>query len=265
MQVFVNERSLNGQFSRHNVLAEIKTFLSAIAVLNTWEVKRNTFTSSTIYGLSPVPGIVITNVIKSNKELNDQFVNNMKSWSYWEESIEHDLAVAYTYAAFDYVNSSVAEIAQRKLNKRTTPFILVNFTKSIFGTSASINILKAPKTTVVIDCAYDEASITAILIAKNIINPAALYSTSSKTPPKDFQTVLIKSGSFVETALKNQHRKVYKRNGYNELWVVDNLHYGTEAHIEVFSSTTGKHLGISDINTIAIDKRYKDKDKTIDL
>jgi hypothetical protein len=264
MQVFINEKSLHSQFTAYNIARAVKTFLSAIAVLNEWEIQRETFTSNSIYNSTPIPKVMITNIIKGDKELNDHFLNNLKSWAYWEDSIQHDATATYTFSENNYVNSSVAEITERMINDKSLNAFLLNFSDSIFGHSISIEVVKAPSTMIATDCVYDGDSATAWLISKNIINPAALYSVSCRFPPKDFQTVLLKSGSFVETQYLNQNRKVYRRIGYNQYWVIDNFHYGTDAHIEVFS-LKGKHLGVSDINRIEVDSRYKDKDKTLDL
>lgn len=40
---------------------------------------------------------------------------------------------------------------------------------------------------------------------------------------------------------------MYKRVGTSELWYVDNLHYGRDAHLEVFNETTKKQIAVSHI------------------
>ncbi len=265
MQVFINEKSLHNQFTAYNIQAAVDTFLSAIAVFNEWEVKRDTYASSTIFYAEAVPGVFLTEIVKANKELNDRFLANLKNWGYWEDTIEHDTTCAYTYSAKDYVTSSVAEITQRKINKRSLNTFLLNFTNSLFGTAANIEVIKAPATKAKVDCVYDKDTVTKWLIAKKVIDPAKPYAKTSRVPPQDFQTVLITSGQFTLTHYRNQGRKVYKRAGYDELWVIDNFHVGTDAHIEVFSSVTGNHIGISEIGKIAIDTQYQDSDKSIIL
>ncbi|BDI14472.1 hypothetical protein ANSO36C_02740 [Nostoc cf. commune SO-36] len=46
-------------------------------------------------------------------------------------------------------------------------------------------------------------------------------------------------------------------------WYVDNLHYGTAAHLEVFDKR-GYHIGEADLQG-DINTSKKDKNKTIDL
>ncbi|HEY1046894.1 MAG TPA: hypothetical protein VGF79_10670, partial [Bacteroidia bacterium] len=60
-------------------------------------------------------------------------------------------------------------------------------------------------------------------------------------------------------------RIVYKRIETSQLWVVDNLHYGTAAHIEVFRESDKAHIGISSISKVEINPKQKINGRTLRL
>lgn len=76
------------------------------------------------------------------------------------------------------------------------------------------------------------------------------YDISSSIPPRDDETILADSSVFLVTRHSFQKRKMYQRVGTNELWYVDNFHYGRDAHIEVFNETTKKQIYVSRIDKI---------------
>lgn len=265
MQVFVNEKSLHGQYTEQNIEAEIKVFLSALSMLNALEFEKQILTTKNFFYSSAINGVHLNNTLTENRSLQALFFNNIKSCKYWEDTIEHDPRSSYTHNNIDYVSYTIAEITERKLNSNLLNTFLLNFPSSIFNNHPLITVIKSPNTSQDIDCSFDEASILNWLIANNIFDPNSKYSINSQQSPRDFQTVLVNNQIFELTNFLNQGRKVYRRIGHNQLWVVDNLHYGKDAHLEVFDEATSKHLGVSAIDRVEVDVTYKIKKRTISI
>lgn len=105
-----------------------------------------------------------------------------------------------------------------------------------------------------------------------------IYDCNSKFSPRDNQTVLFDENTFIFTGKhytfgegdKKIKRKIYRHRDVGTYWYVDNLHYGCTtndgkaAHLEVFD-TSGRHLGIADIQTGEINEKYKEEGRTISI
>jgi hypothetical protein len=263
MEIILNEKSLHAQFSAYNVKEAVERFLKAIRAVNDSGLKKQILTSANFFSVEMIPGTRLENILTQNKDLKDSFMGNIRNAHKWETDCRQDMNCSYQHNLEEYVNSSVAERTERHLTVALIPGVLINFSGSVFGEAANIDITKTPGGIVDIECALDDESIDKWLIAKGLVNPLLDYSTNSKKPPRDYHTILTRNAAFVATNRYNQGRKLYQRTGYNELWVVDNFHIGTDAHVEVFDSTTGKHMGTSPINAINIRTKFRDKDKHI--
>jgi hypothetical protein len=265
MEIFINEKSLSGQYQDHTLTEGVNTFISAINTINNCKADKNIFTTEYFFNIEAIKGTHLNSILTDNKSLKDSFLLNIKNAQKWQNSQIHLATDSYVHNKIDYVSSSIAELAERKLRNTTMKGMLLNFTESIFGTLLFIDVLKNKTPTVRLDCSFDEDSVTKWLIREKFINPAAAYEATSKFPPKDYQTVLNNTAMFSLTTFVNQGRKVYSRIGTDELWVVDNQHYGASAHIEVFDSSTALHLGTSSINQVLLEAKYKVKKRKINL
>lgn len=99
----------------------------------------------------------------------------------------------------------------------------------------------------------------AYLNSEGLLSPS--YNFSSSIPPRDDETILADSSVFLMTRHSFQRRKMYRRLGTNELWYVDNFHYGRDAHIEVFNETTKKQIHVSRIDIIDFFRPLTDEEK----
>jgi hypothetical protein len=273
MQIFINEVSLNNQYddARDFKLA-LKTFLSSIKKIS--EIgnnKKEVFKSDTFfYYTGLLDGTHLNTMLKSNPELNSSFVQNMQLLNpkKWEDQRIHETNSKYEFQGKDYVNTSIAELAERKFQNKDLVGFLLNFSNSIFGDSSRIEIIRDEKSEVSIDCAIYPENIENWLINNNFINVEDEYDENSGIPPTDRQTVLRDTQTFEKTDYpKNNYRTVYRRIGTNELWAVDGAkrHAGSKAHIEVFDEKTGKHLGTSLYNKIEVNHNFAKKDRSINL
>jgi len=265
MEAILNEKSLHGQFNAYNVKSAVERFLKAIRAINDSGIERRVLTSSNFFLVEMIPGTRIENILTQDKDLKDAFMGNIRNAHKWESECRQDIASSYQHNMIEYVNSSVAERAERHLTDPHIPGFLVNFCDSIFGEALNLDVRKTPGGRVDIDCVFDDDAMDAWLIARGLVNPLLDYSLKSKKPPRDYHTLLKRAVGFTPTSRLNQGRKLFQRTGYNELWAVDNFHIGADAHIEVFDSNTGRHMGTSPINEINIRTKYYDKDKHITL
>ena len=271
MQIFINETSLNSQYEeKRDFVLALKVFLSSIKKISEIRNNKEVFKSNAFFYCTGLKGTYLETVLKSNPELNACFVQNMQlvNPKSWEKQQIHEVYSKYEFQEIDYVNTSIAELAERKFQNNTLVGFLLNFSNSIFGDSSKIEILKNKIHEISIDCAINPEDIESWLINKKIINPEEIYNENSGLPPLDIQTVLRDSTKFEKTNYpKNNGRSIYRKIGTNELWVVDGAkkHAGSKAHIEVFDETTGKHLGTSLYNEIKINEHFAKKDRSINL
>lgn len=263
-EIFINERSLHGQFAEHNIKNVIKNFIAVLKFINSQQFSSDVFTTKLFFNIAyAYKDEHIGGILENDQNLKKIFFDNIRNVSKWENERIHDPKSTYIYKEENYVESSVAELAERKLVNRNIKDILLNFQDSIFAQSNTINICKNGAIYVSINCSFDEDSISECFVRHGLIDPKSKYNTNSKYPPRDFQTVLRDNSTFALTTYLNQNRKVYERLNYGQLWTVDNLHYGTEAHIEVFDKVTGVHLGISQYDKVEVETKYKEKGRNL--
>lgn len=265
MQVFINEKSLHGQFNAHTVENAIRTFINTIQTINDYRLDSRVFTTQYFFNFNAINGVHLNSTLAENQELKNTFFQNLRGASKWEDQRLHTATSSYLSNDINYVDSSIGELAERKIQNGNLKGFLLNFKLSIFEDVGHIDVLKDGTVNVSVDCTKDEDSIMEWLIRNNYINPQEVYNINSRSSPLDHQTVLRDNAVFQGMAIRNQGRKVYRKVDTDELWVVDNLHYGTDSHIEVFHRTSGEHLGTSPYNEIRLETKYKVVGRSITL
>lgn len=271
MQVFINECSLQGQFSdEHQGKISFTSFFESLSILSKLKQEQRVYNSTCLYIRMVTSETNFASFLRRNKSINDLFVNNLKILNPkpWEQSEIHNREYSYVYNQVDYVGTSIAEISARQSIDSTLDAFLLNFPDSNFDELLSINVTIDNKSNISIDCAHSADSIYKWLIDKGHIRPEEEYDENSKIPPTDIQTVLRDSKVFELTRYKkNKGRAVYRKIGTHELWSVDGAkkHAGKNAHIEIFDETTGKHLGTSLYKEINIDYSRKVSNRVINL
>lgn len=268
MQVFINEASLCAQYTcSHHFHEAVKLFLSSLKKIDEIKIDKCILKSHDFYYSRALSDILFESALKKSPSLQHTFYENIQRVNpkCWEKDKCHDNSCHYEFSGKDYVGTSVAELTERKIKTADLNGFLMNFIDSPFGDSTTIHILKNNSDRVAVDCATTPESIDDWLISHGFLNPDEEYSKSSRWPPRDSQTVLRDRSVFERTGKKNQGRTVYKRIGTNELWCVDNTHFGVKAHIEVFDCVTCQHIGISLINEIRVDDSHSVPGRTIGL
>ncbi len=265
MQVFINEKSLHGQYNDHTIEDAIRTFLTTINIVNGYQINKTVYATKYFFDLNAINGTHLGSILSSNNSLKETFFQNIKNAEKWQDNRVHQNNTTYTYNENDYVDTSIAELTERKFQNNELKGFLLNFTHSIFDEIGQIQVLRNGNINITIDCSYDEDSVINWFVQNNFIDPNEQYNTSSKIPPRDYQTILRNNTIFEMTQWRNHGRRVYRKIGSNELWVVDNMHYGNDAHIEVFRETDKEHLGTSPYNDIRIEIQYRDEGRNIEL
>lgn len=270
MHVFINESSLHGQY--HSVAEfedALKKFVSLLESIKCY--KRDlTLRSETLFLMSGTSSIKLANLVKTHADLAVRLrtalqETNVKSWY---PSQVHDANSKYLFNKVDYCGCSIAEFAEIKIQNGNVTGFLINFIGSIFSSSTTIQIDKNGLITTTLDCIFDDSSINSWLVANGLLSPVKNYVGNSNLAPDDNQTVLCDQALFALTNYpKNKGRKVYRRIGTNQLWVVDGTlkHATDKAHIEVFDENTQKHLGTSLIAEVRLDTAFKKRGRKIYL
>ncbi|PWS27110.1 hypothetical protein DHW03_13985 [Pedobacter yonginense] len=261
MFLLINECSLDEQYqNEHEFREAMQIFISALDFIAKLDFPKEVYKSNTLFNHTGVTGLHLNTFLKNNHDLNQLFVGNLQRLgpTIWDKT--HDSNSTYHYNTVDYVETSPAELTERRIVNAEKPGFLFNFFKSnAFSESVELSISKNSTINVEVDCNFDIDTIYNWLVENGLITPSLTYDETSKLSPLDQQTVLNDTTKFTLTKLRNQGRKVYNKVGSGELWVVDNSrkHAGTKAHIEVFDENTKEHLGTSLYNKDELDKNFK--------
>ena len=137
-------------------------------------------------------------------------------------------------------DTSMAELAERKLREAGLHGCLLNVGGPLFDGRPSVEIVKQPASRATLQCACSDSELDAWLLRVEVTPP---YTADARDPPRDEQTCLVNRGIYELTGRVDGHgRKIYRHLVRKDLYCVDNLHFGDAAHLEVFDKR-GRHLG----------------------
>src|SRR6476620_4144485 len=171
MQVFINESSLQGQFIPHTFEGAIRSFINAYKIIFDLKIDKRIVTSKHFFNFSAIAGTHLDTTLKSNKGLSELFSQNLRGASKWEDERLHSGTSSYIFEGIDYVERSVAELAERKRQNSHLKGFLLNFAASRFADLMRIKVIKDGIDEVELDCPYDEDSVLKWLIDNGILNP----------------------------------------------------------------------------------------------
>lgn len=285
MEIFINEVSLEGQYITEAEFREaIKEFNSIFELINQKiKVKKLYKEDSNIYAnYEAIRGSSFNaslNQIK-DKSLKIAFINivfNKLNPKEWRQEQVHSAADLYDCLLQDndfknVGDTSLAEVAERKLQNNNNIYLLINFIKSSFkaphpdiSNCCLITIIKNNDELnhICLDTLDSKLALEFWLEQK--LNLSKLqYPLDSTKPPRDEQTILQDTARFKKTSFQYDGRCIYCELATGTYWYVDNLHFGKAAHLEVFDKTGTNHLGEADLNG-NIDKSKRDSNKTINI
>lgn len=269
MQVFINELSLQGQYhSDEAFTGAVQQFMAIFALLNERVREKQVYKTQIFLTRQAIHNEAFQASFQRilNQELKiafRAFIFNKLSPKEWLNERLHspdDIFQCPQHSEEWLEDSSVAELAERKLQDSLLVGLLVNFSGSTFARFPILEVVKNEQVRVNLDGVSEQAEFVRWLEK----NPSLLnYSLASKDPPRDEQTILVSATRFVLKTQIVQGRKIYRELNTGYYWYVDNFHSGASAHLEVFDNT-GRHLGEADLQgNINLEKR--DPAKTINI
>lgn len=261
MEAFLNEKSLSGQYS--TALAfENAVKLTTNFVKRARELNMSVFYDSLV-GCQAIGGNYFDESLGLIADISVQryfraTIYNRQEATMWRN--DRKSVSSWTLNTVDVSDSSVAECAERKLNVKHQPYLLMNFPESCFAGHNTIEIVKnGAGASVALHCCDDDVS-WANWMADDYRK--YVYDPSSGVAPTPEQTILRDSSQFQSIP----HRTSFGRNepfreiSTNRVWYVDRFHFGGAAHLEVFSDD-GTHVGEANLDG-SPRLKTKDKDKT---
>lgn len=269
MEVFINECSLEEQYDNTFDFGQsIGKFVKALNFLVNSDEEKKVYKSRHFFNSRAISGSHLGTTLKNSPSINALFNSaiNRVNPKNWQDEQKHNNSTSYKIHQSEFGSTSVAEIAERVHICKNYIGGLLNFDSSSFSDLNEINITKDEGISIFVNCFSDETSTYNFLVEKGILVPTAQYDETSSFPPTDRQSILSNKDVFTPTNYpNNQGRKVYQRKGTNELWVLDNLHFGQNAHCEIFDLQSRHHIGTSLYNEIKINFNEKDNTKRIKL
>lgn len=242
MEAFLNELSLHGQFHDTQGVGEaIRRVNSVLFRLKALESPPKLFFDKKLYYSRAIAETVFSSCLNTvaDNSIRTQFkqLRDKLGAREWRTERRHE-ECSYEWNEQNVEGSSVAELAERSLQK-TLGFLLC-FTPSDFS-NGSIRVDKEGGSSATLDVVGSEGELREWYSRSS--DPALKpYDPTCRDPPHDWQTVLRDRGRFQRTTYVNQGRRVYLEKSTGYYWCVDNIHFGSAAHIEVFDAT-GDHVG----------------------
>jgi len=266
MQIFLNEVSIHQQYhSQEDFSKAIKILYSILLQFKRLEIEKIIFWSESFCN-----NLAINNdsIIKCLSNMTDKsfrtevfnILYNKLNIKYWETERTHLAKDSYNYSNKLVTDTSMAELAERKLLKTDLLGLLLNLDNSKFSNFKETEVTKNKIDKSVLDCIDTKENFTNWICDK--ISPDCFgYDTSSNLPPSDLQTILKDGQRFRKTSLPKQGgRTVFEESNTRYNWYVDSFHTGDSAHIEVFDRQ-GNHIGEANllgvIDTSKNDSRKK--------
>lgn len=245
-EIFINECSLQGQFETN---AEFEKHVISLIVLMDKIIQKNNFNAELYKGNFFINFEAVKNQIfqKTFSELKQQTQVRFKSLLSktardWQKQAVHQATEQYVLVEnLQHVTgTSIAEIAERKLQQSELAYLLINFSYSNFQTNHPtfslcrlISVIKnqnPPK--IDLDCLDNEEAFE--------------QWVTDKLDKRNF--LERNSARFQKTTYIVQGQAVYIEVKTACYWYLDNLH---KDHFEVFNKQ-GQHLGYSNLQGVLV-------------
>lgn len=141
-------------------------------------------------------------------------------------------------------DTSMAEVTERRLRDVTLYACLLNMSGSPMDGGTSVEVVKGEGDPIPVTCACAETELEYWLRQVGMVPD---YMPDATEPPRDEQTCLRDVNFYEPTNFVYDGRRVYRHIVRKDLYYVDNLHCGKEAHLEVFDKH-GRHKGIASLD-----------------
>lgn len=247
MEIFINEWSFREQFHERDSFAKaITAFLVLIERVRT-AIQRGRGRLWISQGLTQHPPVRGQHFLSSLNEIGDHelreafgdVVFNRANPAPWQPERIHQSTDRYLWLQELVSDTSIAELAERRLRDAKLCGCLINLSGSFLVGSLELPVSKGGATPIVL-MSFDSVKLfESWLVGLGEVLP---YSAESTDPPRDEQTCLVDSQRYESTGKFVQGRRIYQHRLSKNLLYVDNMHFGAAAHIEIFDKFK-RHLG----------------------
>lgn len=265
IEIYFNERSIHEQFyNRTDAYSALKVFFSVLNLIGDLSVEHRFFRNN--------------DPIKISKALRDEYLiatidrvpdRSLKQaiievWYSrlraidWTNERAHSPGDVFACNGDQVTETSMAELAERTFRNTTLVGTLFNFPKSRYAGRDTICVTKNNSDARDLQCVEERLGMATWLSSVLQLRDLS-YDYHSPQPPNDERTVLRDRVRFARTNQINGGRRVYKEVETGYYWYVDNLHFGTSAHLEVFDPC-GMHIGEADVQG-TLDETKRDPTK----
>jgi hypothetical protein len=256
MEIFINELSLHGQYpSQETFTTAVTKFVEVFSYIQDKVKSNEIFKDELFIDSKALKDEVFKQSFENikNPQLKVAFkgiIFNKLNPKNWQSERLHSPEVLYTSEKCTYqetfvTETSVAEIAERKLQKPQNRFLLINFIESQFNDCFCFNVNKDGHGFVIeLDCVENKEALELWL--------------DLPIPPLD--VFLRNTVKFVRTSFKQQGATVFQEISTSNYWYIDNLH---KNEFEVFNSNK-EHIGVATIGGV-MKPDSKIKGRTIDI
>lgn len=260
INVYVNEVSAKSQFVDDCLVDVFERLFACLKLLNGCknEDVGFCFSSDLFTKTLSSGGLTVEGFFNQHKDFKKRW--QLYRCRTWNDKPLTDNCASYEYNSSDVRFTSVSEVYEQSGKGRA---LLMNFENGGF----SEPVITVSKNNVDKDISsfFSNGELEQYLVGEGLYSRP--YDDTRIIAPMDSETVLADKSLFELTTYPLQHgRKVYRRIGTDELWYIDNMHYGKSAHCEVFSESTKRQIGESGVNDIDIRPMPKSKQgRTINI
>lgn len=272
MEIFINEFSLQEQY------LTIAKFKEAVIIFNNLiQTLQESIQKGSIF-YNDRERLVLYSAIKSynfqkslnklQKDVQTDFLDimyNRNKTINWRTEQVHSTEDKFYYFDTIVTDTTLAEVAERKLQNKNSIYLVINFQNSSFNNPnidiqacCLISVVKNSTISVEIDGLDSQEGLHHWISLK-----FPSYSNNSNYTPRDNQTIFDDKERFRKTSKIFQGRNIYVELLTGNYWYVDNLHLGKSAHFEVFDKR-GKHIGEANLDG-DIDIRKRDPNKKLNI
>lgn len=256
MEIFINELSLHGQYpSQETFTTAVTKFVEVFSYIQDKVKSNEIFKNELFIDSKALKDEVFKQSFENikNPQLKVAFkgiIFNKLNPKNWQSERLHSPDVLYTSEKCTHhekfvTETSVAEIAERKLQRPQKRFLLINFIESQFNDCGCFDVNKDGHEYVIeLDCIENKEALK-------------LWLDLSISPLDVF---LRNTDRFVRTSFKQQGATVFQEITTSNYWYIDNFHRN---EFEVFNSTK-QHIGVANIDGL-MKPNSKIKGRTISL
>lgn len=246
VQIFINEYSLQEQFFDDAEFENAVVILSLlVSRVRGREIRSSLYKSELFISYKAFREEYFQSSLKrvSQRDIRENFeriIFDRHNPINWQTEQKHSAEEIFTFNEDIVTETSMAELAERKLFNKELNGAILNFINSSLPNGKPALVLKNEEEEVFLD-SFDETEAFEQWLEK-IFPSGKEYSIDSTEPPEDKQTILRDDSRFNRIKARFQGRRIYQELTTGRFWYADNEHTGGSAHLEVFDKR-GKHIG----------------------